>query len=143
MKKFLLFFSFLFLFTGCSSTKTLSCTIDVTDDLNGQGSALEEIKIEYDSNLENFEELFRIMTINFNSDTMGEEEISNVYENSLQVCELNKDEFSSCEVEKDGKKIVITVSIDKDKASSFFEGESIPNYSKAFELFENKGYTCK
>lgn len=141
MKCKFLFIFCLILFTGCSNTKTLSCEIDSTGEINGQGTAKEEIKIEYDSDGKDFEEISRIMTLNFDSVTMGEDEISNVVEQSKKVCDENKDNFTLCEVERDKNRIVITISMDKDKAGSFME--NVLTYDEMLKLFEDDGYSCK
>lgn len=145
-KKYLLVISFMamFLLTGCA--KTLTCTKNMTNEMEGQGTLELKTKLEYDSEGEILDKVTVSMIMNMTGQAFNNTELNELEEMFQDVCKQYGKNVSSCKVSRSGKKIILTASGDKDSLKIidvYEDAEEIPKYVTAKKEIESAGYTCK
>ena len=141
-KRYLLFFSFLILLTGCSKDKTLKCSYE---DKNELANVTNSYKYTFDEEGKNIKKVGinivyhysdkYISILNANGETLesknNQEEICKVY-----LSDIN----SKCNVKVKKNKVIIDVeSTIKDNNKESYNG----TYDSLKKSYESYGYKCK
>ena len=130
-----------FALTGCvGSSKTLSCTIDQTNQLNGMGTMSSSIVSHFKG--VSLESMDIQMNLEITSSTIGEENMGTFKTIFDKVCKdgLNGITLPQCDVKQDGKKLSLDATVEKkdikDKSGTYGTVDATK------KDLEKQGYTC-
>ena len=131
-----------FVLTGCvGKSKTLTCTIDQSDQLSGMGKMDATIVSHFKG--VSLESMDIKMNLEITSTLIGEDNMGtfkNIFDN---VCQngLNGISLPKCDVKQDGKKLSLDASVQKkdikDKSGTYGTVDATK------KDLESQGYTCK
>ena len=126
----------LLLLTGCGGNK-LTCTVDMSDELDGFGTMEAEVVFHFDSDWKKVEEFDMEMIVELSDEF--EDEAMDLFKGQLEeMCE-GDDAPKDCEVKVKGNKATLTASGD----SEIMEIEEDMTKEEVIEAMEDEGFTCK
>lgn len=119
----------------------LSCSMDLSDAMSGLGTMEMELVVDYNAAGTEPQELTLVQKIEMTSSEVTEDIINSLATNlEGETC---TDEFKSCNVVVDGRKITLTAVGSPSTVTGDDEAENSKSYDAAKKYFEDMGYTCK
>lgn len=129
------------LLTGCGSGKTLTCKMDLSDQMAGLGTMKTEIKLDYDSNGEKSKSATVKMEVELTGDDVTSD-LLDTFESSLKKsCDEEGTGYKTCETKKEGNKVILEGTVEPNSLTE--DSEEDKSLESAKKYFEGMGYTCE
>lgn len=119
------------------TTKTLTCSQDMSDELEGLGTWTSQIKFIYQDDKMNSANLK--MVINIENKEITEDQMK-IFEDSLKS-ECSSTDYSSCDVSRAGNTVTFLASGSAEIAGSDYSDKL--TFDEAKSMLETDGFTCE